>query len=103
MLDAAALSIKKFRKVTNQIQKLSTGQKIVGGIALLVAGLTYLSKLDLDMGTESRSAPAPSADEPRRLGPAPADAQDDGDATGAARPPQAPRKTRKPAKAKHDG
>ena len=41
MLGAAALSIKKFRKVTKEITKLSTGQKVVGGFALLAAGLTY--------------------------------------------------------------
>ena len=44
ILDMAALSLKKFRKVTKQIGKLSTGQKLVGGIALVAAGLTYLAK-----------------------------------------------------------
>jgi hypothetical protein len=42
-LDVAALSIKKFRKVTKEINKLSTGQKLVGGIALVAAGLAYLA------------------------------------------------------------
>ena len=44
ILDAAAQSLKKFRKVTRQIGKLSTGQKLVGGLALAAAGLTYLAR-----------------------------------------------------------
>lgn len=44
VLDTAALSIKKFRKVTNQLAKLSTGQKVAGGLALLAAGLIYLDQ-----------------------------------------------------------
>ncbi|WP_210521269.1 hypothetical protein [Hymenobacter terricola] len=48
ILDAAALSLKKFRKVTKQISKLSTGQKLVGGAALLAAGLTYLARNQSD-------------------------------------------------------
>ena len=35
LLDTVALSIKKFRKVTREIGKLSTGQKLVGGLAYL--------------------------------------------------------------------
>ena len=54
LLDMATLSIKKFRKVTKEIGKLSTGQKLVGGVALLAAGLTYLAKQQAD-------APAPDA------------------------------------------
>lgn len=53
LLDMAALSLKKFRKVTKEIGKLSTGQKLVGGIALVAAGLTYLA--------QQRGAPAASA------------------------------------------
>jgi len=48
ILDVAALSIKKFRKVTKEISKLSTGQKLVGGIALVAAGLTYLANQETD-------------------------------------------------------
>ena len=44
MFSAAAQSIKKFRKVTNEIGKLSTGQKLVGGLALVAAGLIYLEQ-----------------------------------------------------------
>lgn len=54
ILDMAALSLKKFRKVTKQIGKLSTGQKVVGGIALLAAGLTYLAQ-------QQTHEPAPAA------------------------------------------
>jgi hypothetical protein len=48
LLDMAALSLKKFRKVTKEIGKLSTGQKLVGGIALVAAGLTYLAQQQAD-------------------------------------------------------
>ncbi|QKG54228.1 hypothetical protein [Hymenobacter sp. BRD67] len=58
MMDAAAQSIKKFRKVTRQIGKLSTGQKIVGGLALVAAGLTYLSQQE---GDETKTAQSPPA------------------------------------------
>ena len=47
IMDVAAASVKKFRKVTKQIGKLSTGQKLVGGLALAAAGLTYLANKDL--------------------------------------------------------
>jgi uncharacterized protein YjeT (DUF2065 family) len=51
ILDMATLSLKKFRKVTKEISKLSTGQKLVGGIALVAAGLTYLAKQQADEAT----------------------------------------------------
>ena len=44
LLDATALSIRKFRKVTTEIGKLSLGQKLVGSAALLLAGYIYLDK-----------------------------------------------------------
>ncbi|UOQ78794.1 hypothetical protein MUN84_09795 [Hymenobacter sp. 5516J-16] len=44
VLDAAALSIRKFRKVTNEISKLSLGQKLAGSVVLLAAGLIYLDQ-----------------------------------------------------------
>ena len=60
ILDVAALSVKKFRKVTKEIAKLSTGQKLVGGIALLAAGLTYLAKVEDDKpGSEKAAAATP--------------------------------------------
>jgi hypothetical protein len=65
ILDAAALSIKKFRKVTKQVGKLSAGQKVVGGIALAAAGLVYLATRDTDETTASpeTNAPADRADD----------------------------------------
>lgn len=60
LLDMAALSIKKFRKVTKEIGKLSTGQKIVGGLALAAAGLTYLAKQTPATGDKT-SPPIPSS------------------------------------------
>ncbi|MCB2376523.1 hypothetical protein LGH70_02955 [Hymenobacter sp. BT635] len=48
VLDAAALAIRKYRKVTNEIAKLSTGQKLVGGAILAAAGYFYLDKLSAD-------------------------------------------------------
>lgn len=54
ILDVAALSLKKFRKVTKEIGRLSTGQKLVGGAALLAAGLAYLA-------SQADAAPAGAA------------------------------------------
>lgn len=71
LLDSAALALKKFRKVTKQIGKLSTGQKLVGGAALLAAGLTYLAKMQAD--TSAATGPAAparahaSGEEPREV------------------------------------
>ncbi|WP_310392784.1 hypothetical protein [Hymenobacter sp.] len=59
LLDVAAASLKKFRKVTRQVTKLNTGQKLVGGVALLAAGLTYLAK---QRGGATEPTPAPGAD-----------------------------------------
>jgi hypothetical protein len=67
LLDVAAMSIKKFRKVTKEIGKLSTGQKIAGGIALAAAGLTYLAKQPLATPTKESAAlpPADTEDAPK--------------------------------------
>ncbi|GAB3829930.1 hypothetical protein [Hymenobacter jeollabukensis] len=45
LLDATALSIKKYRKVTDEIAKLSPLQKLVGGLAVVAAGYYYLKNL----------------------------------------------------------
>lgn len=96
LLGAAALSIKKFRKVTKEITRLSTGQKVVGGFALLAAGLTYWA------------TKAPSVDENTAAGPV-ARQLALPEASTAAEPaaepsskPSAPRKNRKNIKAKHE-
>lgn len=57
ILDVAALSIKKFRKVTREIGKLSTGQKLVGGIALAAAGLAYLATQETEAAAAAAKAP----------------------------------------------
>ncbi|MGI4870527.1 MAG: hypothetical protein ACRYFX_05035 [Janthinobacterium lividum] len=75
LLDMAAQSVKKFRKVTKQISKLSTGQKLVGGVALLAAGLTYLSRQAADQPTTSEpdeAAPDQSEAARKRKKPSPA-------------------------------
>ena len=46
VLDLAHISIKKFRKVARETGKLSTGQKLVGDLALAAAGLAYLAARD---------------------------------------------------------
>ena len=63
LLDLANASLKKFRKVTRQIGKLSTGQKLVGGLALAAAGLTYLATRETDAAPAAPDAKA-QADEP---------------------------------------
>ena len=96
LLGTAALSIKKFRKVTKEITKLSTGQKVVGGFALLAAGLTYWATR------------GPSVDENTTTGPVarqPALPVASTPAEAAAEPsskPSAARKNRKNVKAKHE-
>lgn len=57
LLDTATVALKKFRRFTKQAGKLSTTQKVVGGIALLAAGLTYLA-------TQSGEGRIPAASEP---------------------------------------
>lgn len=47
-LDVTAVSIKKYRKMTNELAKLSTKQKLVGGLALLTAGFFYFTKTKSD-------------------------------------------------------
>lgn len=100
LLGGAALSIKKFRKVTKEITKLSTGQKVVGGIALLAAGLTYWAT----QSPSSAAEEAPSAGfgpvTPQLALPAAGSA-----AASAAEPdrkPGAARKSRKHVKTKHE-
>ena len=58
VLDVAAQSLKKFRKVTKEISKLSTGQKVVGSLALAAAGLVYLSTRETDDALAGHAAKA---------------------------------------------
>ncbi|SFQ66995.1 hypothetical protein [Hymenobacter arizonensis] len=110
LLDAAAVSVRKFRKVTKEVYKLSTGQKIVGGLALLAAGLTYLAKMEFD-SNDKADAPKPDKSEDKKAAPiasspefarlAAADFSDD-EAAAPASKPSAARKSRKPPKTKHE-
>jgi hypothetical protein len=52
--------LKRFRRFAKQVKKLSTTQKVVGGLALLAAGHALVTK------TSASEAPAeaPAADEP---------------------------------------
>jgi hypothetical protein len=60
ILDLAHASLKKFRKVTREIGKLSTGQKLVGSLALAAAGLAYLAARD-----SRDEAATPESESPR--------------------------------------
>lgn len=62
ILDLAHASVKKFRKVTREISKLSIGQKVVGGIALAAAGLAYFAARDEPAATSSEPARALAAE-----------------------------------------
>lgn len=64
IMDVAALSLRKFRKVSKQLSKLSTGQKVVGGLALAAAGLVYLAARETD-NPPGDDAPA-AEEEPTR-------------------------------------
>ncbi|GAA4056052.1 hypothetical protein GCM10022409_49180 [Hymenobacter glaciei] len=65
VLDLAYASLKKFRKVSREIGKLSTGQKLVGGLALTAAGLAYLALHDAGETPEKPAANLVPADEAR--------------------------------------
>ena len=82
VLDLAHASLKKFRKVTREMGKLSTGQKLVGGLALAAAGLVYLAARDGNDET-----PGPPADVPPAIDVAT-------DAAPAARPRKHPKRPR---------
>jgi hypothetical protein len=73
VLDIAVQSLKKFRKVTKEISKLSTGQKLVGGLALAAAGLTYLATRETDAAPAAKALPdeaeAPAAPTRHRKAP----------------------------------
>lgn len=60
VLDVARLSLKRFRKVTKEIGKLSTGQKLVGGLVLAAAGLVYLATKDEEGVTDAASEGSPT-------------------------------------------
>ncbi|UOQ72855.1 hypothetical protein [Hymenobacter cellulosilyticus] len=102
LLDTAALSIKKYRKVTNEISKLSPGQKLVGGAMLLAAGYFYLDKVRND-GPDSLfsglGALLPGGPKPGQLFASAADKDDEDDEEPASPKAALPRKSRKHPKA----
>ena len=61
VLDLAQLTLKKFRKVTKEVGKLSTGQKLLGGVALAAAGLVYLAARDAEEAPDTSVAEEPQA------------------------------------------
>ena len=58
ILELARASVKKVRKVTREIGKLSTGQKLAGGLALAAAGLAYLATRDEPAAASAEPTPA---------------------------------------------
>ncbi|UOQ53679.1 hypothetical protein [Hymenobacter cellulosivorans] len=62
-LDTAFQALRKFRKTTRAVGKLSTGQKVVGGVALLAAGLTYLAKKHAEDEAANKALPGAEAAE----------------------------------------
>ncbi|MCC2547376.1 hypothetical protein LJY25_13050 [Hymenobacter sp. BT175] len=58
LLDAAVVTIRKFRQISKEISKLSAGQKLFGGLGLLAAGYLYLTKFqDADGGKSAFQMP----------------------------------------------
>jgi hypothetical protein len=99
ILDVAAISVRKFRKVTKEIHKLSTGQKIVGGLALVAAGLTYLAKQE--PSTDKETAAASGTALPQLASSSDTSSDTKGEAEVPTKPASS-HKSRKPAKSKHD-
>ncbi|OWP61356.1 hypothetical protein CDA63_19860 [Hymenobacter amundsenii] len=96
LFSATAQSIRKFRQVTDEIAKLSTGQKLAGGLALVVAGVIYLERHRIGQAVDAVTPDRASW--PRLLtnNDAPAAAEEvAGEASDAALPAH---KSRKPAK-----
>lgn len=101
LLDDAAKSLKKFRKVTRHVGRLSTGQKLVGGIALVAAGLTYWAKKQATEAAATAALPGAQAAEAHlatltEAAPAPAPSLD----WAAPEEAAAPARPRKPRKSK---
>lgn len=63
LLDAATVGLQKFRRLAKQVNKLSTTQKVVGGLAVLAAGYAFVTN------TSPAEAPTETAalDEPTLL------------------------------------
>ncbi|MFC7671145.1 hypothetical protein ACFQT0_29920 [Hymenobacter humi] len=48
LLDTATLGLKKFRRFARQVNKLSSTQKVVGGLAVLAAGYAFITNSSPD-------------------------------------------------------
>ena len=62
LLDSATLGLQQFRRFAKQVQKLSTTQKIVGGLAVLAAGyalITNSSPVEAPAATAALDEPTP--------------------------------------------
>lgn len=62
-LDTAFQALRKFRKTTRSVGKLTTGQKVVGGVALLAVGLTYLARKHAEDEAANKARPGAEAAE----------------------------------------
>ena len=63
LLDAATVILRKFRRVAKQANKLSTTQKIVGGLAVLAGGYALINKITFDeapVKTPALNEPTPT-------------------------------------------
>jgi hypothetical protein len=62
LLGQAAHSLRKFRRVTKQVSRLSTAQKLLGGLALVAASVAYLRTRAAEASPRrtARTAPAPN-------------------------------------------
>ena len=74
LLDAATVGLQKFRRFARQVNKLSTTQKVVGGLAVLAAGYALITNTSpAEAPTESAAleepAPLPEAPSTTNHGP----------------------------------
>ena len=93
LFDSATVELKRFRRFAKQVNRLSTTQKVVGGLALLAAGYAFFSTAALGGG----AGKAPASDEPDTpdtLAPPTAPA-------GSSTPPSAPKRSKPTGSTKH--
>lgn len=74
LLDAATDGLKKIRRFAKQVNKLSTTQKVVGGLAVLAAGyalITNTSPTEAPTETAALDDPTPLPEAPPTTNPGP--------------------------------
>ena len=72
LLDSATDGLRKFRRFAKQVNKLSTTQKIVGGLAVLAAGYALITTTSPDEApteTAALNEPAPLPEAPPTTNP----------------------------------